>query len=491
MVKDLAFVSPESVGIKSENVLEFIRLLEYHKINFHSLMIVKDGKIITEGYIKPFNENHKHRIYSSSKTVVALAMGLLVTQGKVKVTDSIVDYLGKYVDSELHPWKKQTTIEDCLKMALGSVGNNNPPKNPNDWIYNVINDSKFYQPSGTIFNYSSGAEISAAIIKEVTGKEFLDYLRPVFDKIGVSTDIWCVKNAENISWGGSGVIITLRDFAKIGELVLNKGEYNGEQLIDREYMEKLTSKQINNFIANNYTPLRSGGYGYLTWITDNATCFRGMGLQQCYCFHDKNLMLVTQGDTQSGFDTHDNVLYDLFKYFIYDKVGTPTADGKAYIELKEKLKNLTPPTYGLAHVPFEKQLNGKTYAVYGDNNMKWKYFRFDFSGDEGTFTYENARGKKQIKFGLGKNVYGTFPETHYYDVKRDEPSNREQECYAVAEWMEDKKIMLRVYMIDSNLGNAFMQFGFKEDKVGISINTKAEFFFEDYVGAAWGELVKD
>ena len=98
-------------------------------------------------------------------------------------------------------------------------------------------------------------------IEKITGKPFLEYMRPVFDKIGVSDDIWCVKSPDGYSWGGSGVVCTLRDFAKFAELLLNKGEYKGEQILPRWYVEKATSKQISNIRDNHCTMCHEQGYG--------------------------------------------------------------------------------------------------------------------------------------------------------------------------------------------------------------------------------------
>lgn len=490
MINDLNFVSPESEGISSSNVLEFIKQVEYYKINMHSFILARNGNIIAESYAQHFDKDFKHRIYSSSKSFVALAVGLAITEGKMKLSDKVVDLLKNYLKTEPTERVKQATVYDCLTMSLGHTGNSNP-ENPNNWIENNLNNANDYCAPGTRFIYNSGAELMAAAIKEVTGKEFLDYLRPIFDKIGVSKDVWCVKNAENISWGGSGVVITLRDFAKVGEFVLNLGEVNGEQLIDREYLKQATSMQIFNCVTNNYCPLKGGGYGYLMWITPNAACFRGMGLQQCFMFMDKGLLFVCQGDTQgAGVDYQDSVVYDLVKYHIYDRIGKVKKEGKAYERLKAKLASgINRPMYGKPHAEYESVVNGKTYVFPEPNPvMGWKWFRFDFNGDQGTITYENKRGEKQIKFGMGKFIKSTFPETHYYGVKRDEPSNREQDCEAVVEWVEDKKILLRVHIIDTNFGNTFGQFSFKGDEVTLIFNVRGEFFLEDYVGSASGVL---
>ncbi|MBR2471803.1 MAG: serine hydrolase, partial [Clostridia bacterium] len=403
MIKDLQIVSPESEGIKSEDILEFIKCLEYHKINLHSFLMARNGKIVAEGYVPPFDKDFAHRIYSSSKTYVAMATGLLITNGKLKLTDKITDFLTDYIDSDLHKWKKEMTVEDCLTMSLPMWDMPVPPEDPHRACYNSLNLRVVHRPSGTLFQYNTGADFLAAAIKSITGQEFIEYLRPIFDEIGVSKDIWCVKSAEGYCWGGSGVICTLRDFAKFGEFVQNKGLVNGKQMIDRDFMEKATSTQICNLYANNYMPLKTGGYGYLMWITPDAACFRGMGAQTCVCFNEKNFMFVCQGDTQSDNDVQDATIYDMVKYLVYDRIGEKKEEGEAYLQLQEKLKNLKAPMYGEPHSDFEKEIDGKTY-VLDDNPLGWENFRFDFSkdGKEGTITYENNRGVKTVKFGMGE-----------------------------------------------------------------------------------------
>lgn len=491
MIKDLEFVSPESQGLRSEDVLEFIHFLEYQKINIHSFLMARRGKIIAEGYVPPFHKDFAHRLYSSSKTFVSLAVGLLITEGKITLQDKICDYLQDYIEKEQHPWVRDMTVEDCLTMSQPMFRDMNKPlKDPNRWCYNQLNEFVVKKPAGTIFRYGNGADLMGVVIRQITGMEFLDYLRPVFDEIGVAKDIWCVRAAEGHCWGGSGVVCTLRDFAKVGELVLNKGFVGGKQLIDREYMEKATSAQISNLSANNYRPQRSGGYGYLIWIAPDAAIFSGMGSQMCYCFQKKDFMLVCQADTQGEQTMAASVIYDWAKYLLYDRIGRKKKEGKAYIQLQEKLKNLQPPMYGVPHSDYEKELSGKTYTLAEDNPMGWKYFRFDFAenGKEGKLTYENARGVKEIAFDMGHLRQGTFPETHYYDKKRDEPANRELNSLTACEWLEEKKLLLRIYITDTSFGNCFAVFSFKDDVVGVELNKTAEFFLDDYHGMTYGFL---
>ena len=110
------FCSPESVGVCSGKILEFIEYLEKKKYNAHSFMFIKDGKVITEAYYAPFNRNDKKRLYSCSKTIAALAIGRLVGEGRVKLSDPLVKYFPEY--EGCHPILAAITVEQTLKMTL-------------------------------------------------------------------------------------------------------------------------------------------------------------------------------------------------------------------------------------------------------------------------------------------------------------------------------------------------------------------------------------
>lgn len=178
------------------------------------------------------------------------------------------------------------------------------------------------KPAGTLFNYNtSGSFILGVLVEKLTGKSFLEYLRPEFDEIGISRNIWCVKSPDGFSWGGSGVVCTLRDFAKFAELILHRGEYRGKQLIPRSYMEAATSMRISNQYENAFSPTRNCGYGYQIWMTEHGFCLSGMGLQMAYCFPDKDMLFVCNGDTQCENDTSNTLIYDLVRFLLYDNTG--------------------------------------------------------------------------------------------------------------------------------------------------------------------------
>lgn len=488
MVNDLQFCTPEETGVSSRAILKFIKRVEEWKVNVHSFMFVRKGKIMAEGYYPPFNAETPHRLYSSSKTYIALAIGKLIGEGKLSLTDRLVDLFPEYINREQHKWMQECTVEDALKMSVPMLSDTYYDRAYKEWAWTFFNRQEALKPAGSVYWYNtSGTFILGVLVEKLTGKTFLEYLRPEFDKIGVSKDIWCVKSPDGYAWGGSGVVSTLRDYAKVGELLMHKGEYKGEQLLPREYMERATSKQISNLYENDYSLRSTCGYGYQVWITDYGFSMYGMGTQYVFCFPEKDFMFVCQGDTQCTSDRCGDFVY-MWARDIYEELSDAPLqeDKEGYKALQEKLSSLQLATMGEPHSAYEKEISGVEY-VLEKNGMGWKRFRFDFEGDEGVLTYENDRGVKRIAFALGGYKEGTFPETSYYDKQVDVPSNRELACMSSAGWTEEKKLLLRVYITDSSLGNCFMTFGFKGDDVGVSMFKRAEFFMDGYQGFAGGK----
>ena len=286
MVNDFIFKTPDEEGLPTKNVIAFINKLKERKINLHSFMIARNGSILTEAYYKPFDKDFRHRMYSSSKTFVAMAIGMLIDEGRIKLSDKIVDFFPELIEREPGRDMKECTIEDMLKMAVPM--RHETYMHSNDWAWTFFNTLPDLKPAGTVFCYNTSASFMLNVLLEkLTGKPFLEYMRPLFDKIGVSEDIRCVKSPDGYSWGGSGVVCTLRDFAKFAEFILYKGNYKGEQLISREYMEKATSVQIANYTANSNEGYNTNGYGYQIWISPKGFTLSGLGSQMAYCFPDK------------------------------------------------------------------------------------------------------------------------------------------------------------------------------------------------------------
>ena len=489
MINDLHFCTPEEIGLPSKQVNTLLDRFAEYKINLHSFLLARGGKIFTEAYYAPFDKDFAHRIYSCSKTYVALAIGRMITEGKLSLEDRIAEVCPDLVEKPLHKWMRECTVEDALRMAVPLSTDSYYDLTYNEWAWTFFNRLEPVKPGGTIFHYNtSGSFILDVLVEKLTGMDFLEYLRPVFDRVGVSRDIWCVKAPDGHLWGGSGVITTLRDFAKMGEFLLHRGEVDGEQLIDRDYMEKMTSKQISNLYENFWSPRTTSGYGYQTWITDTGWSMYGMGSQYAFCFPEKDLLFVCQSDTQYPGDNSGDYLYDAVKHLVYEQLSDAplAADPAAAAALNARVAALElDAVRGEAHSALEGSINGVTYTLE-ENALGWKWFRMELDGEGGTLVYENARGIKRLPFGFNRFARCTFPETHYYDKKVSFPANRELDCLCSASWTMPQTLLVRAYVIDTNFGNCHLQFGFNGDQVGIMASKCAEFFMDDYQGFAGG-----
>lgn len=493
MIKDLIFKTPEQEGLDSKHIIKFLDQMDRYKVNLHSFLMARNGNIIAEGYYKPFDKDFKHRLYSCSKTFVALAIGMMVGEGKIKVTDKICDYFPEMIEVKPDKWLEETTIEDLLTMSTSYHVTTYHDRKFKEWAKTFFNRYKSTYPSGSIYRYNTSASfILDVLLEKISGKPFLEYLRPIFDMIGVSTDIWCVKSPDGYSWGGSGVVCTLRDFAKVGEFLLNKGNVNGMQLIPLDFMEKACSPLVNQISYNEFVPYAMSGYGYQIWcFEDGAYGMRGMGMQIIYCNPKKNFLFACQADTQGSDHVASLKLFEMLNDDICANFSDYEIEQTNYAQLAKRLQNLSVDNvkFGMDSCETEKKINGVKF-ILNDNDFTWKWFRLNFESKDGYIEYENARGVKRICFGKGRAKIGTFPETHYYDVQVDTPSNRELDCYAISSWLSDKELLIRVYVTDTGFGNLFIKMAFKGDDVGVSLVKIAEFFMDEYNGLAGGTAEK-
>ena len=258
----LLTVSPESVGLDSSVILAYLQKLEAEGQCLHGFSILRHGKIAAEGYYAPQQPQWKHRMYSTSKSFVSVAIGMLQDEGKITIQDKIASYFPEKLPEHLHPYIADASIRDLLMMSTPFQDSTYTVSlNPeNDWIRSFFECEPSHR-AGQIFSYDTSATtVLTALVEKLSGMELLDYLRSKgFDEMGFSREAICVKTPDGkVSWAGSGILCTLHDLNKFALLCLNMGNYNGKQLVSEEYMREATSKQIEN---------GEHGYGYQFWCT--------------------------------------------------------------------------------------------------------------------------------------------------------------------------------------------------------------------------------
>ena len=480
-------ITPEKAGIDSQKITEYIEYLERRGATTHGLMLLKGNNIFYEGYWAPFHKDFCHRMYSQTKSYVGIAIGLLLEEGKLSLSDKIADHFKDKIKTPLHPYLAELTIEQMLTMTSSGQ--------PGDWFADkafdrteyYFNKNGFRRPAGTDWNYdSAGSQVLCALAERLSGMPLLDYLKlKLFNFMGTFKTAEILKTPNGDSWGDSALLCTLKDMASFGRLLMQGGNWNGKQLINADYVKKATSAVVDNH-KNGFDSCLSHGYGYQIWkIAEDGFAFIGMGDQFTLCLPKKDLMLVITSDNQGNpFIRPDiiNGFFDLIVPFVKNtELPENQGDFKNLSTLTKSLKLRS--AKGKSDSPLKEIINEKTF-ICNENNLGIKQFSFNFVEDEGTFNYINEQGEKTIPFGINKNVFGKFPELGYsndYGVLNTTDGFMYNDAVSLC-FRDNNKLTLTVQIIDRYFGNFSALFSFNGNTATAAFTKTAEDFLNEYNG---------
>ena len=483
--------TPESVGISSDSIAKYIRLMEKRGMVMHSLLLWRNDKLVSESYWAPFDKDTVHRMYSTTKTYVAIAIGILQDEGKLNIYDNILDYMGEEVKGEAPRFMDKLTIRDMLTMR--TIG-----ETPSIYEIDSFNRRELYfnykkksRPSATQWQYdSNGSQMLCALVEKLSGMSLFDFLKTkLFDKMGTFKTATILKTADGNCWGDSAMVCTPRDMLSFARLLINYGNWKGEQLVSEAYMREATTKLVDNRLAHHETAL-THGYGYQIWrVEQNGFAMIGMGDQLAICLPDRNFIAVINCDNEGSAVSRNILINGLFDVIVDKMCDSALSENPvAHKELchLSATRTLYCVRSDIKDSPFREELNDTTF-VCEPNAMNIKYFKFHFdTPTDGTLTYENEQGVKTLPFGIGKNVFGHFPQYGYYDEVCFEPTG--EDFYlrdgVSACWLEERKLMVVVQILDRYLGNMTLNFAFREDgEASLYIHKFAEYFLHEYITA--------
>lgn len=490
----MKYAVPESEGISSANIKRYIEKIEEAQLSTHDIIIARGNNIIFEKYWEPFDSGFYHRMYSVSKSFVSLAIGFLEQDGLLSLDDPICKYFPDELKKQLDENFRFQTVRHMLMMSTAKTARTWFTARPKDRVrFYFENDLKQSRSSGTIFEYdSSGSFVLCALAERLSGMQFMDYLRvKLFDHIGVSKKAYCLKCPGGHSWGDSGILCTPRDLLLTARFVLNKGRWDGRQILNEEYVTAATSKQIdNNPLGIN--EFNTQGYGYQFWRTyQNSFFFNGMGCQFAICVPDKDIIFVYNGDNQGKTYASKIIIDNFFDIIVNTAVEEALPDNGAHEELISYTNGLKlAHAVGASHAGTEEKVDGVTY-ILNDNPMGISKMRLEFTAEGGTLFYTNAQGDKELTFGRCENVFDVFPEEGYSDEVGSvtAPGNK-YKCASSAAWTENNKLFIKVQIIDTYFGTLNITLSFRDDLLGVQMNKCAEDFLDTYQGYATGKRQK-
>lgn len=479
--------TPEEAGISASHVRKFYEELESYNLSTHSVLLARGNAIFSECYYAPFDGDFLHRMYSVSKTFVSVAIGFCAQDGLLSLDEPFIKYLPRYTDGNENAARHTATIREMLSMESSRGGVNWFGKHPDDRAA-LYFDYPPHKYPGTLFDYDSSASFMlGVIVEELTGKPFLDYLQDkVLRDIGFSEEAFCIKAPGGHSFGDSGVMCTARDLLLFARFVMNGGTWNGKRYLNEEYLHAATTMHvINNDFG--FGAFNDRGYGYKIWgMPRGCYAMLGMGNQVAFCDPAHDFLFVINSDNQG---MGDNYTY-IFTALYHNVLDHLTADGKS-LPASPDAAALTAwlsdkKLFALPKTPIPAiagEVNGKTF-IPESNRMGIKWFRLELAEDSGVFHYENAQGVKAIPFGLGHNVLGQFPEEGYADLTVNTVApGHTYRMAASADWPEEKKLRIRVQIIDKYFGNLAIVCGFRDARtVSVRMTKVAEDFLDEYSG---------
>ncbi|HEY4417354.1 MAG TPA: serine hydrolase [Verrucomicrobiae bacterium] len=340
--------TPEAQGISSQAILNFVQAADKNVNTMHSFMILRHGQVISEGWWQPELADQPHILNSVSKSFNSTAVGLAISEGKLNLNDRVLKFFPNDAPANPSDNLKAMTVRDLLTMTCG---HETEPKSAHGapTVKEFLAHPVVYKP-GTHFLYNTmGAYTLSAIVTKVTGETTLDYLKPrLFAPLGIENPRWD-SSPEGNSLGGYGLYLRTEDIAKFGQLYLQKGKWNGQQLVPAKWIKQATSKQVSNEKENhaNMGAEWKQGYGFQFWCCrHHAYRADGAGGQFIVVMPDQDVVVAITADHANMQAELDAIWDNLLPAF--QSAALP-ADATGQQKLKEAIGHLTVHPAETAH----------------------------------------------------------------------------------------------------------------------------------------------
>ena len=406
---DLPRSTPEAQGVSSAAVLSFIEAADKKIDSLHSFMLLRHGHVVAECFWAPYHAESRHTLFSLSKSFTSTAVGMAVAEGKLSVDDEVLKFFPDDAPDKPSDNLKAMRVSDLLRM---STGHQTEPSRTSGrpWTKSFLAQPVPFKP-GTHFHYNTSATyMLSAIVQKRTGKTLLDYLRPrLFDPLGIENPTW-ETSPEGISTGGYGLSIRTKDIASFGQLYLQKGKWQGKQLVSEAWVKAATSAQTSN--GSNPKSDWDQGYGYQFWRCRNGA-YRGDGAfgQYCIVLPDQDAVIAITGGLRD-MQAVMNLLWD--ELLPGMKPSALPEDDAARAKLERKLAGLSLRLPMGAGSP-AKVLDTK--YVFGANRSKLEAITLESRGKDGEVTlvarFDGAEHRIECGRGAwkkGKAGWETFPK---------------------------------------------------------------------------------
>ena len=466
----LPYASPESRGVSSRAILDFLQAANASGIGWHSFVLARHGHIIAEGWWKPFEPQFRHTLYSLSKSFTSTAIGLLVKEGKLRVDRSVMSFFPDELPAAPDENLKRMQVKNLLTMNTGHAEDTMPKLRDaaKPWTTAFLEQPVKYEP-GTHFLYNTGATyMLGAIVHKITGQTLEAYLTPrLFKPLDITEHDW-ETSPQGLNTAGYGLRIKTGDIVKLGQLYLQRGKWNGKEILSPAWVDEATGMRTTSQEGNGDW---SQGYGYQFWRCKPSGLYRGDGAYGQYCIvmpeQDAVLAITSESwDMQKSMTTVWETLLPAMQ------ASSLQEDPAEWNDLKKELKSLVlPVTKGAAVSDPSARYKDKTFTL-DQNEFGATAIRFNFSKNDCTWIIKSAREERAIKFGWSNWLLNG--ETMKYPFPVSGRIHMPSKIAGTAAWVHDDTLQLNARFVEAMHGDKITCV-FKGDRVKITfLNSVSE-----------------
>ena len=506
-VNELPRSTPEAEGVDPVMLNSFFaKISTLPDVDIHHIMVLRHGKVISEHHAAPYQAEQLHTLYSASKTVTGLAVGLAVDDGLLSINDKVSKYLRDKMPAQLSPALDSLTVRNLLMMASGRTEDLNILMGEEDWLTTWFKGD--FQAPGEQFHYDSMCTHAlATIVARVTGKPLLQYVRErIFTPLHIVEADWELA-PDSIETAGWGLRLQAESEAKLGLLMLNGGKWNGEQLISAQWIHDMSQRLISTreapepelsfwekilkFLRSIWHEIRSWftgyniddyylGYGYQTKSIQQPRAesyfATGYGGQLIDVVPSLDMVIVVNGRA-ANYGVELNVIYDyLIVPIITEEYPEACPEVQWAIEMPQGM-----PTHEM-----ENRLFGSIIELE-DNLLGVKTIEVSPSGTDRIFIMTDWRGPLRAVAACGEWRLTTSDDRPIYIMESREQlvgTRRPFTSAAAYAWQGDT-LALRLDWLDGG-DNRRLKMAFDGDKVTVFANDNYDPLITDTIHGALG-----
>jgi CubicO group peptidase (beta-lactamase class C family) len=390
--------TPEEQGIDSGKVAEALLTMRERNINIHSLLVIRNGVEVLDAYFYPYDGKTVHELASVTKSVMTTLIAIASDQGKLKLDQPMVSFFPERTIASRDARKERITVRHLASMSSGldSVGKERDEgtlkemQASPDWVQFSLDRTVVWEP-GTHFIYDSPAiHLLSPILQQATGMTALDFARQnLFEPLGIQEAIW-PTDPQGYNNGSGDIYLHPRDAAKIGYLWLNRGQWEGKQIVSRDWVDNSVKVQIKTGEDDDY------GYGW--WVADGDYFAAGRGGQYIRVYPAPRIVVVTTG---GGFDYDE--IEPLLNAIPVDPNKPLPANPAGVAQLEAALTTISQSPEAKPVLPLPetaKAISGKTF-VFDSNPMEMETISLEFDDSAEAVLHITPTGGQMASWPIG------------------------------------------------------------------------------------------